>query len=260
MSELRDNRVFAELEKHKTKHIIICGFGRVGQVVAERLAAAKERFVVIDPDAEAIAYAKRLGYLGIQGNSENGELLVQSGIQDRAERVLCLTGSDVVNVYITLTARDLNPEIEIISRANTKASIQKLYQAGANHTVAPFKAVGAIAGEYIGQPVAFEAIHGILSGQNGIGLETVAIRSESLLAGRKVSDIDFAGYKLILFGVISHLDRHPDEDTVAYDLKWNRIHFNPKGGFRLSGNDLLVLIGHEYSITHFKDRLESGEL
>jgi voltage-gated potassium channel len=47
---------------------------------------------------------------------------------------------------------------------------------------------------------------------------------------------------------------------VAYDLKWNRIHFNPKAGFRLSANDLLVLIGHEYSITHFKDRLESGGL
>ncbi|MCW8944708.1 MAG: NAD-binding protein [Sedimenticola sp.] len=260
MSELRDNRVFAELEKHKTRHIIICGFGRVGLVVAERLAASKERFVVIDPDAENIAHAKRLGYLGIQGNAEDGELLIQSGIQERAERILCLTGSDVVNVYITLTARDLNPDIEIISRANNKASIRKLYQAGANHTVAPFKAVGAIAGEYIGQPVAFEAIHGILSGQNGIGLETVTVRPESTLEGRTISEVDFAGYKLILFGVISHLDRDPDHDTIAYDLKWKRIHFNPKAGFVLNGNDLLVLIGHEYSITHFKDRLESGAL
>ncbi|TVO75300.1 potassium channel protein [Sedimenticola selenatireducens] len=260
MSELRDNRVFAELEKHKTKHIIICGFGRVGQVVAERLAASRDRFVVIDPDAEVIAYAKRLGYLGIQGSAEDSELLVQSGIQERAERILCLTGNDVMNVYITLTARDLNADIEIISRANNRASIRKLYQAGANHTVAPFKAVGAIAGEYIGQPVAFEAIHGILSGRKGISLETVTIRPDSCLIGRPISDVDFVSYKLILFGVISHLDRVPDQDTVAYDLKWNRIHFNPKAGFRLSANDLLVLIGHEYSITHFKDRLESGGL
>jgi len=258
MSELSEGRVFSELEKRKGKHIIICGFGRVGQVVAERLDSDREAFVVIDPNPEVIARAKKLGYLAIEGKAEDSELLEQAGIRGRTEQILCLTGSDVINVYITLTARYLNPDIEIISRANQEATVKKLYQAGANHTIAPFKVVGLIAGEYIGQPVAFEAIHGMLSGKDDVGLDTVMIRSGSSLDGVDISDVDFTANKLILFAVISQRDGA--KKTAVYDLSDRCLHFNPKGDFHLRGTDVLVLVGHQYSITHFKDRLESGAL
>lgn len=260
MNEMRDHRVFAELEKHKGNQIIICGFGRVGQVVAERLFQERDHFVVIDSNHENVERAKRLGYLVIQGNAEDSDLLEQAGIREKARQILCLTDSDVINVYITLTARYLNPEIEIISRANREHTVKKLYQAGANHTVAPFEVVGMIAGEYIGQPVAFEALHGVLSGREDIGLDTVTVHVGSTLDGVRIGEIDFPSNKLILFGVISHTTREVDSGTTVYDLSDRRLHFNPQADFLLSGGDVLVLIGHRYSIVHFKDRLQSGAI
>ncbi|MEJ1353480.1 MAG: NAD-binding protein [Candidatus Sedimenticola sp. (ex Thyasira tokunagai)] len=258
MDELKDNRIFSELEKKKGKHTIICGYGRVGQIVAERLAKDREHFVVIDREPENINKAKRLGYLAIEGNAEGNELLEQLGIRERASRILCLTGDDVANVYITLTARYLNPDIEIVSRANRQEAVRKLYQAGADHTVAPFKSVALIAGEYVGQPVAFEAIHGILSGENGIGLDTVVVHGGSHIDGLNIGEIDFLANKLILFGVISQKDGEKIAGGEIYELRDRSLHFNPQPGFGLVSGDVLVLIGHEYSIIHFKERLEKG--
>ncbi len=258
MNELRDGRVFTELEKRKGKHVIICGFGRVGLVVAERLFLDQAPFVVIDSDPGAIARAQKLGYLAIEGNAEDSALLEQVGIRTKTEQILCLTGSDVINVYITLTVRYLNPTVEIISRANQEATVKKLHQAGVDHTVAPFKVVGLIAGEYIGQPVAFEAIHGMLSGKDGIELDTVTVRIGSSLDGVRVGDVDFAANKLILFAVIGLSNN--ERPASVYNLADRWLHFNPKADFLLAGTDVLVLVGHQYSITHFKDRLESGAL
>ncbi len=262
MGEMRESRVISELEK-KGKHTILCGFGRMGRVVAERLAEDRKRFVVIDPDSENVAEARKAGYLVIQGNAEKGELLESLGVKDRAEMILCLTGSDVANVYITLTARYLNPGIKIISRANREEAVRKLRQVGADHTVAPFKVVGLIAVEFIGKPVAFEAIHGILSGKDRVGLETVTVRAGSTLDGLTVGEVDFWANKLLLFGVITH-HRPEGRDMagcrVPYDMKTHSLYFNPKPGFRLHVNDTLLVFGHEYSVVHFKDELESGKL
>ncbi|WP_245831918.1 potassium channel family protein [Solemya velesiana gill symbiont] len=257
---MRENRVYAELEKRKGKHTIICGFGRIGQVVAERLAAERENIVIIDADLEQVNEARKLGYLVIEGSAERSDLLENAGIGDRAERILCLTDDDVANVYITLTAKYMNPEIEVISRANREESVRKLYQAGADHTVSTSQVFGLIAGEYIGQPVAFEAIHGILSGKDGIALETVVVRPGSALEGKRIGEIDFYGKRLVLFGVITHTDRLPGEPTSAYSLLSRQLHFNPGSDFCLNGNDTLVVFGHQFSIVHFKGRLESDSL
>lgn len=258
MDELKDNRVFSELEKKKGKHTIICGFGRVGQIVAERLARDRDHFVVIDKEPQNIIKAKRLGYLAIEGNAEGNELLEQVGIRDQADRILCLTGDDVANVYITLTARHLNPDIEIVSRANREEALRKLYQAGANHTVAPFKAVALIAGEYLGQPVAFEAIHDMLTGEGGICLDTVTVHAGSSIDGLAIGQINFQENKLILFGIISLKDDVKLAGIETYELRDRQLHFNPRPEVPLVAGDVLVLIGHEYSITHFKERLERG--
>lgn len=260
MVEMRENRVFAELEKQSGMHTILCGYGRMGSIVAEHLAKVKTHFVIIESDPQNAARAKRAGYLVIEGNAENGELLKNAGIIDQAEMILCLTGSDVVNVYITLTARYLNPQIQIISRANREDSVRKLKQAGANHTVVPFKIVGLIAVEFIGQPVAFEAIHDILSGKHDIGLETVTVRENSTLDGLNIGDIDFIKNKLQLFGVLTNKAREYEQCKKPFALKFNHFYFNPAPVFKLQAGDRILLIGHQYSIVHFKEKLALGRL
>jgi voltage-gated potassium channel len=254
MKEMRENRVFSELEK-RGKHTIICGFGRVGQVVAEKLQAEHDHFVVVDPDLKNVESARKLGYLAIMGNSEEEQLLENIGIRRQAERILCLTDDDVANVYITLTARYLNPEIEIISRANREETVRKLIQVGANHVVTPFKVLGLMAAEYIGQPVAFEAIHGMLYGDEQITLDSIVVSQQSMLDGATIGEIDFQAHKLILFGVITHREGDPRGTGVSYKLKMRDLYFHPADSFLLQGNDLLVVFGHELSIAHFKDCL-----
>jgi voltage-gated potassium channel len=255
MPEVRANRVYAEIEK-RPGHTIVCGFGRVGRMVADQLAADREHFVVIDHDPGRITLAKRLGYLAIEGNAETTELLENTGIRDRARRILCLTGDDVSNVYITLTARYLNPEIEIVSRANREEAVRKLVQAGADHTVSPFKVVGLIAAEYIGQPVAFEAVYGMLTGEREIGLQTLTVREGSPLAGSALEDLDLRSSRLILFGVITGRPPETDADRLIYELGPSRFHFNPRRSFRLRDGDVLVVFGHRLSLVHFKKQVE----
>lgn len=255
MPEVRRSRVFAEVER-KGKHTIVCGFGRIGQVVADRLLSDREHFVIIDSNPECITLARQRGYLAIEGGAENAELLSSLGVPDQARRILCLTGDDVTNVYITLLARHLNPAIEIISRANREETVNKLIQAGADHTVLPFKVAGLMAGEYAGQPVAFEAIYGIFSGEEDISIETIPVYEGAVLEGKSIGDIDFRRMKLILFGVITGRGRESVSEGSAYELKSGRFLFNPADGFVLKPNDILVVFGHQFSIFHFKEQLE----
>lgn len=255
--EIRTHRVFSEVER-KRVDTLICGFGRVGEVVAERLTRDKRPFVVVDPVETHVELARERGYLAVQGDGENNELLLNLGIENRINRLLCLTGDDVVNVYITLTARQFNPQVEIISRANHRENITKLYRAGASHCVAPNQVVGLIAAEYAGHPVAFEAVYALLTGQLEEGIDSVRIKQGSVLDGRRMGSIDFRHRRLIPFGVIREGCCEGEDWGTCYSLQDRCFYFNPGEDFILLADDLLVLFGHRYSVVHFRDCLVEG--
>jgi voltage-gated potassium channel len=257
--EIRAHRIFSEVER-KRIDILICGFGRVGQVVAERMAADKRQFVVVDPVEENVRLAKQQGYLAVIGDGEETELLLNLGVDKHIKWLLCLTGDDVINVYITISARQLNPGIGIISRANHRENITKLYRAGASYCVAPNKVFGLIAAEYAGQPVAFEAVYGLLTGQSDEGIDAVRIKEDSGLVGRSLGSIDFAKRKLTPFGVIREDGEGVSDEHAYYDLQGRCFFFNPGDSFTFASDDLLVVLGHHYSVVHFRDCLERGML
>jgi voltage-gated potassium channel len=253
MRELHDNRVFSEVER-LTDVTVVCGYGRIGQVVAQRLAEAREAFVVIDKDEAAIDRARAQGYLALAGDAADSAVLQGLHLGRQANRILCLTHDDVSNVYITLTARQMSDRIMIISRANKQESVVKLRHAGANHVVRPYEVVARMAAEFVGQPVAFDAIHDVVTGSKGIHLEPLPVAEGSRLAGRRVGDVDFASGNLLLFGVIRGPALPPPEDHLHYEVAGKRFYFNPQPGFRLHAHDILVLIGYDVSLSHFRAR------
>jgi len=258
LPEERARRVFTVLGK-RGRHTIICGFGRVGQVVAERLHREKERFVVIDPVPEHVELAKQRGYLVVRGRAENSSLLSSAHI-DHARRVLCLTGDDVVNVYITLSARQLNPQLEIISRANNLANMNKLRLAGADHTVTPYRLVTLVAAELVGLPVAFDVVYGMFTGRETVRIDTVRVYEGSSLDQRPIGALDMGSQQLILFGVIGwnvHADR---VGTSIFRVADKDFYFNPSPEFRLEINDLIVVIGHPYHVLHFRERIDKNQM
>lgn len=258
MPKLRENRIYAELDRYQ-KFIIICGFGRVGQEIARQLTNDKQKFIVIDRNESKVHSAKQEGFLVSHGDVTKNDVLIKAGINRGATAVLCVTGNDVTNVYVTLSSRHLNSTVHIISRANCHDNVTKLYQAGADNVIEPFEIAGLLAAQYIGQPVAFEVISGILQEQKHILLETIIVTEGSMFDRAQVGDIDFARYKLTLIGVISTNPIHLKHKNI-YSLKQQHFYFNPEAHFILRPQDILMVLGREYSISHFRDQVEQSGL
>ena len=122
-------------------HYIVCGFGRVGRQVAHDLRAAGALYVVIDDDEANREAAYAPGVRFIKARPSDDDALRDAGIE-RARAVIACVDSDAENVFITLSARELAPNIEIIARASEESSEHKLLRAGANDVISPYKASG----------------------------------------------------------------------------------------------------------------------
>ena len=260
MRELGDHRTLAEIER-RGSFIMICGYGRVGKIVANQLKAKNEMVLVVDKNPAVVEQAKADGHLVLQDDAGRNDLWTQLNLRDRAKQVLCLTQDDIANVYITLTARYFNPDINIISRANEEATITKLENAGANYVITPFKTVGLVAAESLGQAVAFEAIYGMLSGYKNISIEPVIIPKDSMLDNVMLGRIDFQKYKLVFFGVITqNISEEDQENEKPFPLKKTHFYFNPRKEFILKHTHLVIVIGHRLSIAHFREQLRNSSL
>ncbi len=258
MQVFRENKTAAELKRY-TDFVIICGYGRVGQEIARQLSRIKHKFIVIDRKEANVEQARKLGYLVIQDDACTDSVLLSAGINKGASVVVCSTGQDVANVYITLTSRHLNPKIRIISQVNRVENEKKLYQAGADHVIRPFEIAGLLAAEYVGQPVAFEALLGLLREQRHIHLETIVIQPGTFAEHQSIKDLAVEQYKLKLIGIISANPVHLKHKN-AYKVKNEHFYFNPAPHFILQAKDILVIIGREYSIGYFRDQLEKSGL
>lgn len=258
MNEFQENRVKATIEK-LIDTTILCGFGRVGQNIARQLHKDNLNFIIVDNNEQHIALAKKRGYTVISDDASKNIALEHAGINHGAKAILCTTGDDVTNVYITLTSRYLNPEITIISRVNHEENAKKMFQAGATHIVQSYTIAGLLASEYIGHPVAFEAINGILLGLQGIQMEALNIYQDSFLVGKSIAEADFTQYKTRLIGIVSENPIHAKRKN-RYKLHNQHFYFNPDAEFIMDSGDILVLLGHHLSIEYLHDLLITSRL
>ncbi|MGZ8795438.1 MAG: potassium channel family protein [Gaiellaceae bacterium] len=123
-------------------HYLICGFGRVGRQVAQDLRAAGARYAVIDPSPESLRPAEEAGIPCVEAEASDEAALREAGI-DRARALIACVDSDAENVFITLTARELRPDLTIVARAGREESERKLRRAGADRVVSPYKSSGS---------------------------------------------------------------------------------------------------------------------
>jgi voltage-gated potassium channel len=122
-------------------HFIVCGFGRVGQQVARDVRAAGASYVVVDNNPSSVELARGVGVRLIEGSASEDEVLRAAGIM-RARAVIACVDSDAENIFITLSARELRPDIPIVARASVEESEAKLRRAGADRVISPYKASG----------------------------------------------------------------------------------------------------------------------
>ena len=157
-------------------HVVICGFGRNGQQAAHTLRVHGQPFVVIEQDEEVIQdeLAEHPDLIYLIGDSTDDDTLMRAGVQ-KARALITTLPEDADNVFIVLSARDLHPKIQIISRASHNSSVLKLKKAGADSVIMPDRIGGTHMATLISKPDVIEFID-YLSGEEGeaISMESVA--------------------------------------------------------------------------------------
>jgi voltage-gated potassium channel len=170
-------------------HFILCGYGRVGRQIADDLTRARSPFVVVDTDPTGLQLATERGLSVVEGDAGTDEVLRRAGVE-RARALIAAVAHDADNIYVTLSARALNPRLQIVARANADESIPKLLRAGADRAVSPYEMGGHRMAMLALRPLSVDFIDAAFRGKDSeLLLEDVQVRSGSRLVGRPVEAI-----------------------------------------------------------------------
>jgi len=198
-------------------HFIICGFGRIGEVIARELHQNGIPIVVVDNDPERVPVLERSGYLHLFGNATQEELLLAAGIE-RARGLVSVCSSDADNVYIVLTARSLNPRLNIVARAGEFGSEQKLRRAGASAVVSPYELGGHRMAQTILRPTVVDFMDMAMGEGIDLSLEEIPVGGGAAIIGQALKDSGIRQRLDLIIVAIKRLDGsmlfNPQPDTV----------------------------------------------
>jgi voltage-gated potassium channel len=210
-------------------HYIICGFGRVGHQVAQAFEASKVPFVVVDTKPETAGELENLNVPNIFADATSDEALLRAGIKTAKGLVAC-SDSDVANVYVTLSARALNPRLHIIARAGLRDTEKKLLMAGADRVISPYFISGLRMASLATRPIICDFLdlvsHG---GQVEFSLYEINIPHQSSLAGKNLSEANIREISGALVLAIR-------KSSGIFDLQ-------PKASSTIDPGDVLVVLG-----------------
>ncbi len=165
-------------------HIIICGYGRLGRIVVKELVEARQPVVVVESNPQITDELSAMDVLYVQGSAYEDEMLKRAGIQ-RASRLLTLLPHDADNVYVVLSARELNPKVEIITRTEGEVSEARLRRAGANRVISPYRVAGMNIVQQITRPHVSEFLRfAFKKGETPLVLEELNVPDSSELCGQ----------------------------------------------------------------------------
>ncbi|MFZ1685739.1 MAG: potassium channel protein [Candidatus Zixiibacteriota bacterium] len=226
--ELVTRRKMENALKKMTGHHIIAGYGRVGRQVALEFKRRGVEFVVLEKGGEAMRKLRDDGFLYVEGDATNEELLISAGI-DKAKTLVSTLPEEALNVYLTLTARYMNPKLTIIARADFDDGEKKLIRAGANYVVVPHIIGGSRMAMAALQPNVVDFMQMTSSGEDGLMVEELKVPATSALCGQSLQGSNFKRQ----FGVTIIGVRKPND----------RLLINPGPETLIEAGDVLVLIG-----------------
>jgi len=232
LGELLEQRRTLKMTESLSDHLLICGFGRVGRQVARDLRAARRRFVVVDanPDSREAAKAMDLPY--IDGRPSDDDVLLSAGIE-RANGVLACVDSDAENIFITLTAREMRPDITIVARASEEDSEKKLKRAGADRVVSPYRASGAEMTRFALHP----QVSGIVDVAPEYRMEEIEVTPGCEAANRTLEEIRGSAVIVALRTAAGAVQPQPSHDTI------------------LREGDVLVAMGENRALSRLEEQM-----
>jgi voltage-gated potassium channel len=220
-------------------HYIICGGGRIGFLICRELMAGKMPCVVIDNNPEVIQRAQDEGFLCFKGDATQDKILIEAGIK-RAKGVVCVLPSDAENLYVILTAKELNQQVYIISRSEEEASEHRLMRAGADRVMSPYTLGGVRMAMAILRPAMLDFIE-ITTRQQSLELrmEEISICKGSPFITQSLEDSGIRKrYGLII---------------VAVKKDSGKMIFNPMANYIIAEGDRLIAMGEDENVKQFAE-------
>jgi voltage-gated potassium channel len=218
-----------------TDHAIICGYGRIGQTLGRELVDKKFPFLIVDNNAERVALAHSHGFQALVGDAGDEGTLGEAHIE-RAIVLATVLPNDMVNVFITLTARNMRPDLRIIARAEDPATEKKLKQAGANEVILP----AFVGGMQIANNITHPSLDSILHGP-----------STHLKDDLKQLGVDIVEHPIIPDGVddrktLQQLLQGQEVSCMALAIKKSdgTLVQHPPANYRLEANDVVMMLSH----------------
>jgi voltage-gated potassium channel len=226
---------------HIEGHYIVCGFGRIGRTVTQLLKEKPMEVVVIEKNLQYIPLFQEKKLFYVIGEATSEEHLLQAGIT-RAKGLVAAASSDADNVYITLTARDLNPDLFILARAAEESSVKKLIRAGADKVVSPYD-IGARRMAYsILRPTVIDFIELAIHNKN------LDLQMEELVVGENSAIKDATLLE-------SAIRKDFNLIVVAIKKKSGEMIFNPLSQTKIHAGDTLVAMGDRENLSKLEKKL-----
>jgi voltage-gated potassium channel len=223
-------------------HYIVCGFGRIGKVISKILHENNRPFLIIENDPEEIKAIDELGYLVLQGDSTNDDMLSKAHIMD-AKALIAVTSSDADNVYIILSARGLKSDIYILARSSGKKGAQtKLLRAGANKVFSPYEIGARRMAQSLVRPTVIDFIDlTVHEGELGLRLEELQVSGTATFVNKTLMD--------------SGIRSEHDLIVVAIKRQKGEMLFNPSPSTEILAGDILVVLGEHLNIQGLEKKL-----
>jgi voltage-gated potassium channel len=225
-------------------HFIICGYGRIGSIVAQQFRRQHVAYVVIERSAERVQVAIEEGALGVEADASREDVLKRCGIE-RARGLIAAVGTDAENVYAVLSARVLRPDLFIVGRAETEDATIKLKRAGANRVISPYQIGGVQIAQTALRPAVVDFMELATSSDNlELAMEQIPIAAQSVLANKTVVEANLRQQ----YGVI----------VIGIQREDNRMEFNPEPDTAIRPGDKLVVLGHPDSLKQLTSDASEG--
>ncbi|MEZ5364106.1 MAG: potassium channel protein [Bryobacterales bacterium] len=236
----RTQRMLKKLDNH----YIVCGAGRVGRGVIRELQRGRAHVVLIDSSADRAAWAEEQGVPTLIADATLDKTLLEAGI-DKAKGLVAAIGSDAENVYVTLTARGLNPKLLIAARASDEQAEDKLRRAGAATVFTPYTFIGHRLGQAMLRPhvLSFLDVASAFKGADlDLDLEQVRVSERSSVAEKTLEQSQLRQR----FGVI----------VLAIMRQDGHMTFNPSGQAKIHPADVLIVMGERAKLNKIEEELE----
>ena len=229
-AERRQKRMLEQLRDH----FILCGYGRIGSLIAEELHHQHVPFVVVEKDPERVDRLVERGWVAVAADASHEDVLTRVGIQ-RARGLIAAVGTDAENVYAVLTARVTRPDLFIIARVESDDAEHKLRRAGADRVISPYHIGASHMAQTALRPAVVDFVQlATSSGHLDLSMEQVRIRDGSGLVGQTIID---AGIRQ-RYGVI----------VVAIRRVDGTMDFNPAPDATIRAGDEMVVLGRPQSV------------